>query len=171
MITIPDNQICQAFDPTMINPVKAVNIVDTMKMSTSCIAPAYVYLEGSRGKRFLCDYHFYFEYDATIHRTPEKWNDIQQVLIDNLEKVKETFSLDPIEDSEYDDCWCKNKSYVKIMHKEFGGIQFFCNFHYRKTYYRYASNNKIFEKEYDIFDQRYKMTQTIHEEMEGLTLI
>jgi hypothetical protein len=168
---IPNNQICQAFDPIMILPEKAVNITDPMKMNTSCVAPAYVYLEGSRGKRFLCDYHFYFEYDATINRTPEKWSDIQQVLIDNLEKVKDTFSLDPIEDIENKFCWCKNKAYVKIIHKESSNFQFFCNFHYRKTYYRYSSNNQIFENQYDIFDQRYKMTQTIHEEMEGLTVI
>jgi hypothetical protein len=168
---ILDDQLCQAFDPIMILPEKAVGITDPMKMSTSCVAPAFVYLEGNRGKRFLCDYHFYFEKDATIQRTPEKWKDIESVLIDNIEKVKDTFSKNKTDYVKNQICWCKNKAYVQVVHKDYRGIQFFCNFHYRKAYYRYLTNGQNFEEQYDIFDERYKMTQTIHQEMEDLTVI
>jgi len=63
MITkIPEGQICQAFDPRMImtdNVLKSHNA--KFQPNTSCVAPAYVYVEGKHGKRFLCDTHYYYE--------------------------------------------------------------------------------------------------------------
>jgi hypothetical protein len=171
MISIPQNQICQAFDPIMILPEKSKNIVDPMKMNTSCVAPAYVYLEGSRGKRFLCDYHFTFEKDATMHRTPDQWKYIEEFLFDNLEKVKDTFSQNKTNFIKNEICWCKKIAYIRITHKFQGGVQFFCNFHFRKAYYRYLSNGIKFEKEYEIIDERYKMVETIHEEYSSLQFI
>lgn len=51
--TIPDGQVCQAFDPMMILPEKTNYIIDNpMKANTSCVAPASVYLDGSREKDF-----------------------------------------------------------------------------------------------------------------------
>jgi len=58
MITeIPEGQVCQAFDPLMMMPEKLLRPELKNRMSTSCVAPAYVYIEGSRGQRFLCDFH------------------------------------------------------------------------------------------------------------------
>ena len=73
---IPEGQLCQAYDPIMINPEKTVNIIeDPMTANTSCVAPAHIYMEGSRGKRFLCDYHYASEAILTQQRTPHLWKD------------------------------------------------------------------------------------------------
>jgi|688.fasta_scaffold38436_5 hypothetical protein len=167
-----DNRICEAFDPIMILPEKSVNIVDTMKMSTSCLAPAFVYMEGSRGKRFLCDYHYYFEKSIVMTRTPELWPNISKYMVHILENVKNTFAeSDGIQQIDNDKiCWCTKQSYVKIMTKD-GHIQYFCNFHYRKTYYRYITNKVVFEEIYTIRDERHRMNTSIIEEMEQLTVV
>ena len=97
MITkIPEGQICQAFDPRMImtNEVIAGHEADSQP-NTSCIAPAYVYVEGKHGKKFLCDTHYYYEiymnrqcYSAPNHSVLE----IGQYIINETERVKETFA-------------------------------------------------------------------------------
>ena len=77
MISIPQGQLCQAFDPMMYLPEKTLHIIDDpSKANTSCVAPAFVYLEGSRGKRFLCDYHYFYEKNMTESSTPNLWKDI-----------------------------------------------------------------------------------------------
>lgn len=173
IIEIPDNQLCQAFDPLMIFPEKTKYIIkDPMKANTSCLAPAYVYIEGSRGKRFLCDYHYFFEKDVVKWRTPELWKDIAKYLIDNTEKVKETFGLaktNEIDSSSL--CWCTKQAFVKVCPKGSANPIYFCNFHYRKSYYRHVSNNVDFFKLFDVIDERYKITQSINEEAEMLTVI
>jgi len=97
MITkIPEGQICQAFDPRMImtNDVLRAHGVSEQP-NTSCVAPAYVYVEGKHGKRFLCDTHYYYElfmnrqsYSAQGH----SWEEITHFIIDETERVKETFA-------------------------------------------------------------------------------
>lgn len=173
MKKIKNNQLCQAFDPIMILPEKAKNITDPMKMSTSCIAPAYVYIEGSRGKRFLCDYHYIFEKDITMTRTPELWPEICRIIVEDIDLIKETFS--PLGNnqkiSEDKNCWCNKKAYVMVTHKKYNGIQYFCNFHYRKTYYRYLTNGIKFENEYEITDERKRMVMSVSQEYASLTLI
>lgn len=167
---IPQGQLCQVFDPIMINPDKLVNILDDpMKANTSCFAPAYIYMEGGRGKRFLCDYHYALEKSITCQRTPHLWNDIAKYVVDEREKIKETFA-------ELDEeivliekiCWCGAESLVKITNKESNISIYFCNFHYRKTYFRYFSNNRIVEDIFYIIDERKRMTKTIKEESETL---
>lgn len=97
MITsIPEGQICQAFDPRMIMPQDVLEIHRAHQQpNTSCLSPAYVYVEGKHGKRFLCDTHYYYElyinrqsYSAPNHSVLE----IAQYLINETERVKDTFA-------------------------------------------------------------------------------
>ena len=96
ILSIPEGQICQAFDPRPIMTDKELASHGTNEQpNTSCIAPAYVYVEGKHGKRFLCDTHYYYEifmnrqsYSAPNHSVLE----IGQYIINETERVKETFA-------------------------------------------------------------------------------
>ena len=48
---------------------------------------------------------------------------------------------------------------------------FYCNFHYRRTYYRFVSNGIVFEDFNKVIDERSRMTMTIAEEADRLTYI
>ena len=170
MTIISKNQKCQAFDPIMIFPEKTENIVDHRKANTSCVAPAYVFLEGSRGSRYLCDYHYYNEKSITIQRTPELWENIEKVFIDEREEIKKTFSKNTSTSiTENYKCWCKGQSYIKISTKDkIPHDLYLCNFHFRKTYFRYYSNSVVFEDIFNIVDERYLMKMSIAEESNNL---
>lgn len=167
---IPQGQLCQAFDPIMILPEKTVNILDDhMEANTSCVAPAYVYMEGIHGKRFLCDYHYVYEWSITCDRTPHLWKHIAFYLIENIEIIKETFDFSNNTNmTSGERCWCGAPALVLLNNKIINNMLYFCNFHYRKTYYRYLSNNKKVEDIFNIFDERNKMTFSIKEEMEQI---
>ncbi len=192
MITgIPEGQICQAFDPMMYLPEKTIGILeDSSKASTSCVAPAYVYLEGSRGKRFLCDFHYYYEKNMTITSTPHLWPKIEKIKIDQRELVKQTFSKDTkTQETLGFKCIlstsgnhgpekifslglsCSADALVKVIYKSNLGVSYYCNFHFRKNYYRYYSNNVIYEDKFDIIDERYRMKMSIIEEAESLSIV
>lgn len=174
MTIIKPSQKCQIFDPIMIYPEKSINICDDpMTVNTSCAAPASVYLEGTRGKRYLCDYHFYFEKSITCERTPNLWPEIAKIIIDERDSIIKTFpKIDKQQYTINQKCWCDSSAYVKVIpKKDPNNPLFFCNFHYRKTYYRYISNNRVFENEFDVVDERYKMSQTIIEEAEQLKVV
>jgi len=202
MITkIPEGQICQAFDPRMI---LADNILRThgtkLQPNTSCIAPAYVYVEGKHGKRFLCDTHYYYElymnrqgYSAPGH----SWEEINQFVIDETERVKETFaknvtssetlghkcSLTNYFNKGASDCTADALVRVNVMEVPTGKVNFistldpndiskdifYCNFHFRRTYYRCVNNGIVFEDYYKVLDERYRMTMTLAEEASRLT--
>lgn len=166
MTIISSKQKCQAFDPIMIIPEKTKGIIDDpMMASTSCVAPAYVLLEGARGKRYLCDYHYQYEKDMTMARTPELWIEIEKNILDEREKIKKTFAKNIKTIKTLNKfCWCKKQAYVKITHKVLHGDDFLCNFHFRKIYYRNYSNNVIFENFWDITDERSRMSLSIVEE-------
>lgn len=169
---IPEGQLCQAFDPMMILPEKTADIIDDpMKASTSCVAPAYTYLEGSRGKRFLCDFHYEYERSITSDRTPELWPAVAQIFIDNREDIQNTFSKHKNPRSVFGKCWCDLEAFVKLIpHDEYQGPSLFCNFHFRKFYYRHLSNRSmIVDKHFDIIDDRQFMNMTIKEEALKLT--
>lgn len=171
---IPDGQVCQAFDPMMILPEKTNYIIDNpMKANTSCVAPASVYLEGSRGKRFLCDYHYHYEKDMTTVRTPELWSTIAEIVIDDRESIRNTFPEilgESVSDS-FGNCWCGYSSLVKATRHDDSSSTFFCNFHYRKLFFRYLSNGRQMGEDYSIIDERIKLNISIAEEAEQLTLI
>lgn len=170
MTIISKKQKCQVFDPIMILPEKTKYIIDDhMKASTSCVAPAYVFLEGSRGKRYLCDYHYQYEKDMTICRTPNLWSEIEKFIIDEREEIIKTFAQNVnTQETLNKNCWCEKQAYVKIIHKKNEKDSFFCNFHFRKFYYRNLSNGVIFENEWNIIDERYRMTQSIVEEANNI---
>jgi hypothetical protein len=171
---IPEGQPCQAFDPMMILPEKTNYIIpDPMKANTSCVAPASVYVEGSRGKRFLCDYHYHYEKDMTLVRTPDQWDLIAEVVLDERELIRKTFpelTADSISDS-FGRCWCGYISLVKAIRHDNGHSSFFCNFHYRKLFFRYLSNGRQMWDDYSIIDERIKLKLSISEEAEQLTNI
>jgi hypothetical protein len=198
MITIPEGQLCQIFDPMMYLPVKAV-LEDQSKTSTSCVAPAYVYIEGSRGKRFLCDYHYYYEKNMTRSSTPHLWDAIEEKIIDQRDLIKEVFaknvttletlgkkcwfssegSIGPKEHMSEGLRFCNNDAFVKVKPKIQGehriayqdDCRYYCNFHFRKDYYRYYSNGVIYEDLFDIVDERYRMTISVIQEAESCRLI
>lgn len=160
--TIPKGQLCQAFDPILILPEKTVNICDPMHANTSCICQAYVYVEGIHGKRFLCDYHYYYEYNINEMRTPQLLPQIFEYVVDEREKVKETFSKESVEVKELGPCWCGAEAYVEIESSE--EIQYFCNFHFRKLYYRYLLHGQIIYDGRKVHDQRFLIKHSIEED-------
>jgi hypothetical protein len=172
--SISENQLCQAFDPMMIIPEKTNYIIDDpMKANTSCVAPASVYIAGSRGKRFLCDYHYHYEKDMTITRTPEIWDSVIETIVDERELIRETFPAiegDGVSDT-FGKCWCGYASLVKAIRHDNGHSTFFCSFHYRKLFFRYLSNGRQMGDDYSIIDERIKLKLSIAEEAEQLTLI
>jgi hypothetical protein len=176
---ISKKQLCQAFDPIMIFPEKTMGIINNpMKVSTSCVAPAYVLLEGSRGSRYLCDYHYQYEKDMTVNRTPELWPEIEKNIIDEREEVKKTFEKNVKTTETLNKlCWCKKDAYVKIIKKStigYGSMQdvgFFCNFHFRKFYYRNYSNGVKCEDNWKIVDERSRLNLSIIEEANLISLI
>jgi len=171
MTIISKNQKCQVYDPMMIFKVKTEGIVDKdTPVNTSCLAPAYVLLEGSRGKRYMCDYHYASEKDITILRTPELWPEIEKFIIDEREEISKTFkknvkSIYTIGKM----CWCGKRAYVILQpyHEE---EKFFCNFHFRKYYYRGISNKFDFEKFAKIVDERCQMEESIIEESNNIPI-
>ena len=171
MTIISRNQKCQAFDPMMIFKIKTEGIVDnSTPANTSCLAPAYVLLEGSRGKRYLCDYHYASEKDITTSRTPEDWPKIEKFIIDEREEISKTFEKNV--KSTYTIgkvCWCKKRAYVIVKLYD-GNETFFCNFHFRKYYYRCISNKFDFEKFAKIVDERCQMEESIIEESNNILI-
>ena len=188
-INIPENQTCQAFDPMMIMPEKTAHITKFLKKpSTSCVAPAYVYIEGTHGNKFLCDYHYHYEKFNGNYLDYDKNGLIDKreiVLVDERERVKETFAKN-ITSTETLGKFCSIKSsrgrttnttnnciseaFIKATDKN-GNSVFFCNFHFRKIYYRYSSNGSNYEDFYDILDERYRMNTTIIEESLSLKIM
>lgn len=192
MITkIPDGQICQAFDPIMFLPEKTLNIIGvTQNANPSCVAPAFVYIEGTHGKKFLCDFHYYYELNMTMTRTNHDvgspWQSIQEYIVDEREKVKETFAKDvttiktlghkcSVFNSRKTDLICTADAFVIITPKnnnnDVNSNTFYCNFHFRKNYYRFYSNGVKYEDIYEVLDERYRMSQTIAQESLSLTCI
>lgn len=204
MITrIPEGQICQAFDPRMIRPEEALREHNAKEQpNTSCLAPAYVYVDGKHGKRFLCDSHYYYElymnrqsYSAPGH----SWKEIHKFIIDETERVKETFAKNIISTETLGHkCslvnyfnkggpGCTADALVKVnpIKVALGKISFistlnrndisadifYCNFHFRRTYYRFVSNGLVFEEYNRVLDERYRMTMTLAEEAARLTYV
>jgi hypothetical protein len=177
IVNIPKNQLCQAFDPMIILPTKTHQLdIPKMTENTGCVCPAYIYMEGIHGKRFLCDFHFGYERDIVMERTPDDWPKISEYLINNLKEIAETFAKDPGTEPQLLNKKCINKrcnlsgyvSCININNTE----TVFCNFHYRKTYYRFLSNNINFLERTNIFiDERYRMPYSVEEEMSMLTYI
>lgn len=204
MITsIPEGQICQAFDPRMIKTQEALKSHNTNEQpSTSCLAPAYVYVEGKHGKKFLCDGHYYYELymNRQSYSAPNNsWREIQQFIIDETERVKETFAKN-VTSTETVGHKCSLINYfnvggpgctadalVKVNptgipvgkinftstadRSDLSRDIFYCNFHFRRTYYRYVSNGLIFEDYHRVLDERYRMTMTLAEEAARLTYV
>lgn len=179
---IDKDQLCQAYDGLMSLKEKSDNLgIENHRMNLSCFAPAFVYMEGTRGKRFLCDYHYFLEKNTTLFRTPEQWPKIVEFLIDNTESIKDTFADFDGKQRIPDDinCWCGQQAftlfYEDIIHyKDDDEINFKaaqCNFHFRKTIYRYISNGIDPYKRFKIIDERKRMKMSINEEFESLTTI
>ena len=201
--TIPDRQICQAFDPRMIMTNEVLNNHGAKyQPNTSCLAPAYIYVDGKHGKRFLCDTHYYYElfinrqsYSAPGH----SWKAINNFIIDETERVKETFAKDVTSTETLGHKCCLTNYYnkggldctadalvkVNVMKIPHGVINFistldpnniskdlfYCNFHFRRTYYRYVNNGVVFEDYFKVLDERYRMTMTLAEEASMLTYL
>jgi hypothetical protein len=203
MITkIPESQICQAFDPKMNLSTSSLKRHNTgINASTSCVTPAFVYIEGSHGKKFLCDYHYYYEVymTRTGYSSPEHpWQNIQQFILDETERVKDTFAKNVTTTetlghkcsliNSYDRrLGCTSDAFVKVIPTKIveGRINFtvikdgnnisqeifYCNFHFRREYNRYYNNGIIYEDFHKIVDERSRMTITLAEEAANLTYV
>lgn len=203
MITkIPEGQICQAFDPKMnLNTtiLKAQNV--TENANTSCLTPAFVYIEGTHGKKFLCDYHYHYEVYMTRQGYSDpnsSWEDIQQFIIDERERVKETFAKNVTTTetlghkcsllNSYDKRYgCTADAFVKVIPtgivpnkinftviKDRNNISqdiFYCNFHFRREYHRYYNNGIVYEDFHKIVDERSRMNFTLAEEALNLNYV
>lgn len=206
MITkIPEAQLCEAFDPMMFLPEKTLNIIGaTENANPSCVAPAFVYIEGSHGKKFLCDFHYFYEINMTRSLANTgiglPWESVQEFIIDERERVKETFAKDvtttatlghkcSIFSTHKPDLKCTAEALVKVTHiddlknkinfikiiesdesNEFNSV-FYCNFHFRKIYYRYYSHGVKYENLHHIIDERSRMNITIAQESLDLTCV
>lgn len=189
MITkIPEGQICQAFDPMMFLPEKTLTIIGVGRNANpSCVAPAFVYVDGTHGKKFLCDFHYYYEInmtrDSSYQPRANSWKDIQKYFIDEREKIKDTFAKNVTTTLTLGqrcnlglgtDLQCSAEAFVRVSKKgssmELSGA-FYCNFHFRKIYYRVYSNGLIYEDIYDILDERSRMKISISEESLNLKAI
>lgn len=200
MITkIPEGQICQQFDAKMHLPssiLKSQKV--TQNATVSCIAPAFVYIEGTHGKKFLCDYHYYYEVHMIKNGYLKPGENIQEFIIDETERVKETFAKN-VKTTEtlghqcslinsYDKTMgCVADAFVKVNPtnlvvgkinwtaiKNLNNISesiFYCNFHFRREYYRYYSNGVVYENFHKIVDERFRMTFTLAKEAENLRYI
>jgi len=203
MITsIPEGQICQSFDPKLIlhpSVLKEQNANENA--SVSCVAPAYVYIEGTHGKKFLCDYHYHYEIYMTKqgHSEPNNsWENVQKFIIDEREKVKETFAKNvtttetlghkcSLINSYNPSTGCTADALVKVIPTKiiFGKINwteikdrnnisegiFYCNFHFRRTYYRCLSNGTVYEDFHQVIDERSRMNFTLAEEGSNLKYV
>jgi hypothetical protein len=203
MITkIPEKQVCEAFDPMMFLPEKTLNIIGATQIANpSCVAPAFVYIEGSHGKKFLCDFHYFYEMNMTRSRGNTNiglpWESIQEFILDERERVKETFAKDvtstmtlghkcSVYSTHRTSLICTADALVHVIPKEnitsktnFTYTKtfdpevsvFYCNFHFRKNYYRYYSNGINYEDIHEILDERYRMNTTIAQEALDLTCV
>jgi len=204
MITkIPENQICQSFDARMIQTQETLQRHNAKEQpNSSCVAPAYVYVEGKHGKKFLCDTHYYYEIymNRITYAAPNgSWKEIQQHMVDERERVKETFAKNvTTTETLGHKCslinlynpggiGCTADALVKVnpTAKVIGKVNFnprvstdnpeadifYCNFHYRRIYYRFLSNGLVYEDFHKVVDERYRMTMTIAEEADRLTYI
>jgi hypothetical protein len=168
ILEIPEGQVCQAFDPMMILPEKTFGIELKKPPNTSCVAPSSVYIEGIRGKRFLCDYHYFYEKSMSSARSEEQWPLVASVFVDEREKIKDTFQkLSYSSRTFIEKCWCDNEAFVKVTDKNQDTSDYFCNFHYRKKLYRELSNDINTAEINDIVDERVFMKTTIKEEAEN----
>ena len=200
MITsIPKGQICQQFDAKMhLQP----SILETHKVTenatTSCVAPAFVYIEGTHGKKFLCDYHYYYEVHMIKSGYLKPGENIQEFIIDETERVKETFAKNvkttetlghkcSMFNSYKTTTGCVADAFVKVIPTKlvvgkinFTAIKdknnisesiFYCNFHFRREYYRYYSNGVVYEDFHKVVDERSRMTFTLAKEAENLKYV
>jgi hypothetical protein len=171
MVTsIPEDQLCEAFDPMMILPEKVYGMSFEGRANCSCVAPAHVYLEGPRGKRFLCDFHYYYEKTSTEGRSPQQWRDVTQFVIDERNKIKETFEKINYSHMTFNElCWCESKAFVKLTYFDLSITpRYLCNFHYRKMVYRHLSNGIKVSDEATVTDERSLMKETVIEQAEGV---
>ena len=152
---IPNDQLCQSFDPMMVLPEKTYGLInhsDRVGANTSCVAPASIYLEGSRGKRYLCDFHYEYEKKITIGLTPDLWEGVEQVVIDRRDDIVTTFAeLEDLDYQFFEQCRCGDQGTVRLLQKNLQSLSenekqdyyvYFCNFHFRKACYRWLSNGK-----------------------------
>lgn len=196
------NEICQSFDVKMHLPKEILEAGGvTQNCNLSCVAPAFVYVDGIHGKKFLCDYHYYYEIYMTRSGYSEpnvSWKNIQNFIIDETERVKETFAKNvTTTETIGHKCSlintytpghnCTADALVKVTPtgivpgkinftaiKDRNNISesiFYCNFHFRRTYYRYYSNGTIYEDYHQILDERSRMTMTLAEEFSRLTYV
>jgi len=127
----------------------------------------------------------------------DSWENVHQYKIDKREKIKETFAKKvtttetlghkcSIFSTHHPELRCLGEAFIYVTPKIVldGKINFtdvgdlakepgilYCNFHFRKNYYRYYSNGVAYEDSHNILDERYRMKVTIAEESENLTLI
>lgn len=166
-------QKCQAFDPMMILKEKNLKQGEYgFIMSTSCIAPSYVFLDGIHGKRFLCDFHYFYEKDIVSRKSLKEWSLVANVCIENLDSIKETFDKNIKERVIVEKCWCERDAFVELdkNSKFIEGANFYCNFHFRKFYYRCLTNNIRLTESVILRDERIFMKETIKEEASSLML-
>lgn len=168
---IPNGQLCQAFDPVMLLPQKRLMEIDpNHNMSTSCVAPAYFYVFGSRGESFLCDYHFGLEYRSTDEHRKDS---VFEYVFDNSDEILKTFRTPPQElyMPEGAKCWCGLPAEIMTKSKAEHSVTLKCNFHYRKMIFRALSNGVDMEETHNIWDYRANSVTNIFDEIKNVPIV
>ena len=113
-------------------------------------------------------YCYFYEKNITSASEYPRWENVAEVLIDERERIRETFAqLSYLERTFAGNCWCGNEAFVKVESDNNTSVNYFCNFHYRKKFYRDLSNGIDSAKNHVITDERMFMKKTISEEAEG----
>lgn len=153
---------CQAFDPLMLIEEKAAGIIPgAHRLNTSCASPSYVYVSGSHGNKFLCDFHYVLEMSAEKSWSLEQYEKVFAFVYSELSDIFYTFADAPEERPNRPEglsCWCGVDAYV--FHRDRYSLKIeasFCNFHHRKHYYRSLSNGIDLYEKFIIDDYRKQM--------------
>lgn len=137
---IPSGQVCQAFDSMMTLDFKSRD-AGVSHANPYCVAPAYYYVFGINGERFLCDFHFHLEQRGPLGSTTHhKRSEYISYVYSNAESILETFGEPPADPKPDVDCYCGKEALV------FFGAKSYCNFHFRKHYYRMEANGHDISK-------------------------
>lgn len=148
---IPSGQVCQGFDSVMTLESKSTEL-NLRHANPYCVAPAYYYIFGKNGEKFLCDFHFHLEYRSSLGSPAHEFrSEYISYVFSNAEAILDTFGDPPTTPRPDVNCYCGKQAMV------FFGAKSYCNFHFRKHYYRMMSNNFDISKQLSLLQDYRKL--------------
>jgi hypothetical protein len=142
---IPKGQLCQEFDAILSSEHYKADLKNFLPQgvhpSVHCLAPAYYYVFGINGEKFLCDFHYHLEFKSMMGTI--SWPRINEYfahVYSNAEAILDTFLDPPDSPKPTANCWCGKMALVFVEDPNIAGL---CNFHYRKMFYRWLNNDML----------------------------